>query len=236
MKPYVAAAIAFVLSLLVLVPILAFFVLFLVGDGGQVELSSEMRQVVFLASGVVLVAVSSWFAFLVYRRVASVIAGRFVIPANQDDVIKFRLFLSAAIFGFAVLLVGLLFLDIPLLLRHETTQGWITGIGVEPFAHRLGGKHFHRTTAYYAYIDRNGVHYQRKASQSTFGYERRSDKFTVIYDPDNPARHRVLTLWGQFGVVGLIVFGLLVGVGGYRKCCQVKPRPQRIKSNGLRLH
>jgi hypothetical protein len=187
--------------------------------------------VVFLAGGVVLVAVPGWFAFLAYRRVAAVISGGFVKPDNEDDVVRFRLFSSVSIFGFAVFLVGLFFLDIPLLVRHETTEGWITGFEVGPFASATKGHHL--TTAFYAYVDRNGVLYQRGATGSTLGYESRGDRFTVIYDPDNPARHRVLTLWGQLGAVGLILFGLLVGGGGYTKYRQAKSRWQGVGSNAL---
>jgi hypothetical protein len=223
-KPIIAAIIAFLFSLVVLGSVLAFFALALLGERNG-ESSPVQAETVFLSGGALLFVISTWFAFRIYRRVAAVIAGTFVKPVNEETTLKLRFWLAGYILGFAILFAGLWHLDIPLLVRHETTQGWITGISVEPF--KGYRNQFHLYIAHYAYSDKDGVRYERRARASTIGYESQGDRFTVLYHPDNPKRHSVLTLWGQLISLGLICLGLLIGLGSAIKGRAIKARLHR---------
>lgn len=67
MKPYILATIAFVLSLIVLTPIL-FFVVFILAGPHSDLLPSFLQPVVFLGGWVSLIAVPFWCARWIYRR------------------------------------------------------------------------------------------------------------------------------------------------------------------------
>lgn len=115
----------------------------------------------------------------------------------------------ALLSGLALLAAGLVLLDVPLLLRHETARGWITNV---TYAYRGGKKSW---SVYYAYLDLNRVSYSR----STFriGHEKSGDTFPVLYDPKDPGRHRILTLSGLIPSLGLIGLGLGLGIWGWRE-------------------
>jgi hypothetical protein len=66
-----------------------------------------------------------------------------------------------------------------------------------------------------------------EGAASTIGYESRGDRFTVLYHPDNPRRHRVLTLWGQLDGLVLSCLGLFIGLGSALKSRQIKARLSR---------
>ncbi|MBI5234980.1 MAG: DUF3592 domain-containing protein [Deltaproteobacteria bacterium] len=220
-KPIVAASIAFLLSFTVLAVPLAFLSLIFFGQRQGGPYTILPTETALMAVGALLFVISTWFAFKVYRRVAAVGAGAFVKPAHEEITLKRRFRLVGSILGFAILLAGLWRLDIPLLARHETTRGWITGISIDP-SRRTSKGNYTRTT-HYAYNDKDGVYYQRTAWVS-IGYERQGDGFTVFYHPDKPGRHSVLTLWRQAIPLGLILIGLFIGLGSAAKARRFEAR------------
>lgn len=113
-----------------------------------------------------------------------------------------------ALSGLAVLLAGLAWLDVPLLLSHERTQGWVSNVS---YTFVRGKKAW---SVSYAYLDGNGTSYNRSIFR--IGHETSGDTFQVLYDPKNPGRHKILTLAGLVLPLGTIGLGLLVSIRGWK--------------------
>jgi hypothetical protein len=216
--PILIALVAFALSLLALGLCLAFIALVLFG--GRPGESPPEAEAALWSAGLLAFALSAGFAFRLYRRASAVAAGTFVKPAGEEATIKRRVLFLVSGLGFALLLAGLVRLDLPLLIDHESAEGRITAISVAPYQHSF--RSLHRTTAHYAYVAKDGSRYQRTASGTTLGYETEGDEFTVLYRPSQPERHRVLTLWGQLDSLALLGFGLLIGLPTLRAARRIR--------------